>query len=68
MLRARWSPGSNHFVSYGEGERSSPGATMGPTEFPQRFIPNYALHTSLQPLGIRDRLHCARRAATRSRS
>jgi isoquinoline 1-oxidoreductase beta subunit len=26
---------------------------MGPTEFPQRFIPNYELHTSVQPLGIR---------------
>ncbi len=26
---------------------------MGPTEFPQRFIPNYALHASVQPLGIR---------------
>ena len=24
---------------------------MGPTEFPQRFVPNYALHTSVQPLG-----------------
>src|SRR5260370_11142098 len=26
---------------------------MGPTEFPQRFISNYALHASVQPLGIR---------------
>jgi isoquinoline 1-oxidoreductase beta subunit len=26
---------------------------MWPTEFPQRFIPNYALHISVQPLGIR---------------
>ena len=26
---------------------------MGPTEFPQRFIPNYPLHASVQPLGIR---------------
>jgi isoquinoline 1-oxidoreductase subunit beta len=26
---------------------------MGPTEFPQRFVPNYALHASVQPLGIR---------------
>jgi len=25
----------------------------GVTEFPQRFIPNYALHSSVQPLGIR---------------
>jgi isoquinoline 1-oxidoreductase beta subunit len=50
----------NHFISYGEGPAAaaepprfvSSGA-MGATEFPQRFIPNYALHTSLQPLGIR---------------
>jgi isoquinoline 1-oxidoreductase beta subunit len=26
---------------------------MGPTEFPQRFVPNYALHASVQPLAIR---------------
>jgi isoquinoline 1-oxidoreductase beta subunit len=26
---------------------------MGPTEFPQPFIPNYALHSSAQPLAIR---------------
>ncbi|HLK46895.1 MAG TPA: molybdopterin cofactor-binding domain-containing protein [Bryobacteraceae bacterium] len=43
----------NHFVSYGEGERFASAAAMGPTEFPQRFIPNYALHSSVQPLGIR---------------
>jgi isoquinoline 1-oxidoreductase subunit beta len=43
----------NHFVSYGDGERFASSAAMGPTEFPQRFVPNYALHTSVQPLGIR---------------
>src|SRR5579871_6490170 len=43
----------NHVVSYGEGERFASAAAMGPTEFPQRFIPNYALHSSVQPLGIR---------------
>ena len=43
----------NHFVSYGEGERFASAAAMGPTEFPQRFVPNYALHTSVMPLGIR---------------
>jgi isoquinoline 1-oxidoreductase subunit beta len=26
---------------------------MGATEFPQRFVPNYALHSSVQPLGMR---------------
>jgi isoquinoline 1-oxidoreductase beta subunit len=43
----------NHFVSYGEGERFASAAAMGPTEFPQRFVPNYELHTSVMPLGIR---------------
>ncbi len=43
----------NHFISYGEGERFVASGAMGPTEFPQRFIPNYALHASVQPLGIR---------------
>src|ERR1043166_6619953 len=43
----------NHFISYGEGERFVASGAMGPTEFPQRFVPNYALHTSLQPLGFR---------------
>jgi isoquinoline 1-oxidoreductase beta subunit len=43
----------NHFVSYGEGERTVSAGAMGPTEFPQRFVPNYALHMSVQPLGIR---------------
>jgi isoquinoline 1-oxidoreductase beta subunit len=43
----------NHFISYGDGERFVASGAMGPTEFPQRFIPNYALHSSVQPLGIR---------------
>jgi isoquinoline 1-oxidoreductase subunit beta len=43
----------NHFISYGEGERFVSSGAMGPTEFPQGFIPNYALHASVQPLGIR---------------
>jgi isoquinoline 1-oxidoreductase subunit beta len=45
----------NHFISYGDKDSKqfvSSGA-MGPTEFPQRFVPNYALHASVQPLGIR---------------
>ena len=58
MPRARSSPGSNHFVSYGEGDHFVVAGTMGPTEFPQRFVPNYALHASVQPLG-----HPHRRAA-----
>jgi len=43
----------NHFISYGDGEMFASAAAMGPTEFPQRFIPNYLLVTSVQPLGIR---------------
>ena len=43
---------SNHFVTYGEGERFSNGAQMAPNEFPARFVPNYALHTSVMPLGV----------------
>ncbi len=42
----------NHFVSFGEGERFVPGAGLGATEFPQRFIPNYALDASVMPLGV----------------
>ncbi|MDQ1472389.1 MAG: isoquinoline 1-oxidoreductase subunit beta [Bryobacterales bacterium] len=43
----------NHFISFGAGEQFAQSAGMGPTEFPQRFVPNYALHASVQPLGIR---------------
>jgi isoquinoline 1-oxidoreductase beta subunit len=50
----------NHFVTYGDKEKFvasgagvvSAGA-MGATEFPQRFVPNYHLESSVQPLGIR---------------
>jgi isoquinoline 1-oxidoreductase beta subunit len=43
----------NHFISYGDGDRFVAAGAMGPTEFPQRFVPNYTLHASVQPLGIR---------------
>jgi isoquinoline 1-oxidoreductase beta subunit len=43
----------NHFVSYGDGDRFVSAGAMGATEFPQRFIPNYALQASVQQLGIR---------------
>ncbi|HSE52865.1 MAG TPA: xanthine dehydrogenase family protein molybdopterin-binding subunit [Gemmatimonadales bacterium] len=42
----------NHFVSFGEGERFATSAGLGATEFPQRFIPNYALDASVMPLGV----------------
>jgi isoquinoline 1-oxidoreductase beta subunit len=43
----------NHFISYGDGERFVASGAMGPSEFPQRFIPNYTLQSSVMPLGIR---------------
>ncbi len=42
----------NHFVGYAEGTTPVTG-TIGATEFPQRFIPNYELHVSTMPLGLR---------------
>lgn len=42
----------NHFVTFGEGERFAPAAGIGEDEFPARFIPNYALHTSVMSLGV----------------
>jgi isoquinoline 1-oxidoreductase beta subunit len=42
----------NHFVTFGEGEHYAPWGEMG-AEFPVKFIPNYALYTSVMPLGIR---------------
>lgn len=52
----------NHFVTYGaknDGQGKGPAIQsvsaggIGATEFPQPFIENYALYTSVQPLAIR---------------
>ena len=42
----------NHFISYGAGNGFAPSASLGQTEFPARFIANYALDASLMPLGV----------------
>jgi len=44
---------NNHFVSWGDGDKPAPSSTMGAGEFPARFIPNYALHTTNQPLWLK---------------
>src|SRR6185436_2667415 len=42
----------NHFVSFGEGERFASSAGLSGTDYPQRFVPNYALNASVMPLGV----------------
>jgi len=42
----------NHFVSFGSGNGFAPSAGLGATEFPARFIANYALDASTMPLGV----------------
>jgi isoquinoline 1-oxidoreductase beta subunit len=53
----------NHYVGYGDvavnpqtnmpQARFTASGGIGPNEFPQRFIPNFAIQASVQPLGIR---------------
>jgi len=57
----------NHFVSFsneapppaagappqqGPAVRPAPSSTLSPTEFPARFVPNFATHASMMPLGV----------------
>jgi isoquinoline 1-oxidoreductase subunit beta len=43
----------NHFVTWGDGERFAPSAALQPGEFPARYVPNFELHTSVAPLGLK---------------
>lgn len=64
----------NHFVSFSvanaarprdaqaaepSGPRPAPSAALNPTEFPSRFVPNFATHVSLMPLGVTTGAHRA---------
>jgi isoquinoline 1-oxidoreductase beta subunit len=42
----------NHFVSFGEGQNFAPSAGMSGGDFPARFVGNYALVTSVMPIGV----------------
>jgi isoquinoline 1-oxidoreductase beta subunit len=42
----------DHFVSFGEGDRFVRGASMSERDFPARFVPHYALVSSVMPLGV----------------
>ena len=44
---------SNHFVSYGNGDKYSPSAAIAPTEFPSGFVPNFAMYSTMMPLMLR---------------
>ena len=39
----------DHFITFGESDRFAPSAGIQPTEFPARFVPNFALGASVFP-------------------
>lgn len=43
---------SDHFVTFGDGERFAPSASGFDDEFPARFVPNLLHEASMMPLGI----------------
>lgn len=63
----------NHFVSFSVagappmpardnqpgGPRPAGSSTLNPTEFPARFVPNFATHVSMMPLGVNTGAHRA---------
>ena len=42
----------NHFVSFGSGDRFASSAGIGATEFPARFVPNFAMDVSVMASGV----------------
>ena len=42
----------NHFVTFGSGDRFAGAAGINATEFPSRFVPNFALETSVMASGV----------------
>ncbi len=42
----------NHFVTFGEGGRAAPSASLRDTEFPAHFVPNHELGTSFIPFNV----------------
>lgn len=43
----------NHFISWGDAEHPAPSSTMSSTEFPARYVPNYALYNTNQLLWLK---------------
>ena len=42
----------DHFVTFGTAERFASSAGIGATEFPSRYVPNFALDVSVMPFGV----------------